>query len=314
MKDIVIIGGGPVGLYAAFYAGIRGLEGIVLEAEATVGGQATKFFKDKPVYDFPGQAKTTGQGLTDLLLEQLNTVKEKIEVKTSTIVQDMKKINGGFEITIGEEVIRTKTICISVGPGTAVPRTLGLENEYYLKNISYFVQDLEKFKNKKVVVFGGGDSAVDWANKFKEFSDVSIIHRRDNFRAKAGSVAELESGVDIFKNHDVVSVNDQEILIKDKNDNKTILKYDEILVQYGVKTSFGKIGLWGMDFEKNKIKVDGFNKTSVEGIWAVGNACRYEGKIDVITSGLGDVISAMASIATYINPKASPVFYSTNKK
>ena len=313
MLDIVVIGGGPVGLYAGFYAGIRGLNGLVLEAGNEVGGQAINFFKDKPVYDFPGMNKTTGKGLINALKKQIHTVKDRIEIKTNSLIQEYQKIEDGFKVKVNDEWIKTKTICISVGPGTAIPRKLEIkEEEKY--NVSYFVKDLNKFKNKNVVIFGGGDSAVDWSNQIKEFSNVSLVHRRDVFRAKARSVEQLDQGVNIYTNSFVSSLDDSVVTLENQDGKNIKLKYDEILVQFGVITSFGEIKNWGMEFAKGKIKVDGWQRSTIPGIWAVGNACWYEGKIDVIASGLGNVVSAMASIATYINPKASPIFYSTNKK
>lgn len=320
MRDLLIVGGGPVGIYAAFIATLRGLEVTIIEGDSRLGGQAINVFGKKAVYDMPGFPDLTGEELVNNSYDQLMTKKDKVQVLVGEKVLDIKKeADKTFTINTSKGTYKAKTILLTTGNGLYQPRKLGVEYND-AANVIYTVDDFEKFKGKNVVVFGGGDSALDWANMIADngASKVTLVHRRDEFRAKGESVETFRNK----KNTEILTpFSPKEVKLKDGLATSIVVKSeseereldsDFILVNFGaevnrdmVKTNFD------LKIEKMKIATEAWMKTSEEGVWAIGNACYYEGKITVIVAGYGEAVSAVASIATYIDPKASPTFLSS---
>ena len=315
IKDIAIIGAGPVGIYAAFYAGLRGMEGFLIESGSQVGGQAMIAFKEKEVLDLPGHFSLKGKEVIKNLLLQYQRFEKSIKLKTNFNVIDVKKTKDYFTIIskTGEKLL-AKTICLAVGPGAVMPVKLKLENEQDL-DVTYLVENPKTFHNKNLVIFGGGNSALDWAKHFAKKANVSLVHRRSVFRGNESTLASIKEDVKIFNPYKVKEItNNQIFLEKLKTKEELILDYEKIIVQYGLRSVFGAIKNWNLEWEKGKIKVDAFKKTNIDGIWAIGNACYYEGKNYIITTGLADAIVAITSIAKFLNPNALETFYSTDFK
>ncbi|MCO0599241.1 NAD(P)/FAD-dependent oxidoreductase [Peribacillus butanolivorans] len=310
--DITIIGGGPAGLFTAFYAGMRQASVKIIESLPQLGGQLSALYPEKFIYDVAGFPKVKAQELVSNLVEQMN----QFEVQTclgQSVEHVEKDKEGIFTIETDKEVHYSKTIIITAGNGAFHPRKLKLEGEdkFEETNLHYSVQNLAQFEGKKVSVFGGGDSAVDWALMLEPITEkVTIVHRRDQFRAHEHSVELLNrSKVEILTPYVPVElVGDEKVekvIVKHAKYDVTIeMDVDDVLVNYGFISSLGPIKDWGLEFEKNSIVVNSKMETNIEGIYAVGDICTYEGKVKLIATGFGEAPIAVSNAKVYLDPKA----------
>ncbi|WP_240375948.1 NAD(P)/FAD-dependent oxidoreductase [Bacillus piscicola] len=310
--DITIIGGGPAGLFTAFYAGMRQLSVNIVESLPHLGGQLTALYPEKYIYDVAGFPKVGAQELVDNLTNQMNQFEPNVTLNEE--VQDIQKdADGIFHLTTNENVHYSKTIIITAGNGAFQPRKLKLDaaERYENKNLHYFIDNLNKFKDKRVQVFGGGDSAVDWALMLEPIAkEVFLAHRRDKFRAHEHSVERLKkSNVQIltpfvpteFVGEDLI---EQVVLEEVKGTKKKVIDVDEVVCNYGFVSTLGPIKNWGLNIEKNSIVVNSKMETNMEGIYAVGDICTYEGKVKLIATGFGEAPIAVSNAKVYIDPKA----------
>ncbi|WP_026559022.1 ferredoxin--NADP reductase 2 [Bacillus sp. J37] len=310
--DITIIGGGPVGLFTAFYGGMRQASVKIIESLPQLGGQLSTLYPEKYIYDVAGFPKVRAQELVDNLKEQMGQFSPTI-VLEQAVEQLDKQADGVFKLTTNSEVHYTKTIIITAGNGAFQPRKLELENaeKYESENLHYFVDDLNKFAGRNVAILGGGDSAVDWALMLEPIAkNVKLIHRRDKFRAHEHSVELLKkSNVDIltpFVPSEVVGETaiTQLVLEEVKGDRKEVIEIDDLIVNYGFVSSLGPIKTWGLTIEKNSIVVNSKMETNIEGIYAAGDICTYDGKVKLIASGFGEAPTAVNNAKAFLDPKA----------
>lgn len=313
MLEVLIIGAGPTGLYAAFLAGLRNLKAAVIESSAEAGGQLTAVYKDKFIYDLPGFPKISAKDYIDGQILQYERFKEDIPIYYNEEAIDIKKIKDYFEVTTTTKVIKTKFVLIAHGGGGFVPQKLRIDQHF--DNILYFIKDLNIFKDKKVVVLGGGDSALDWACDISDYtSDVILIHRRDEFRA-------LQSTVDLFKSKGTILtpylIDDIEgedniakriVLKHTKTHEISHIDADYIFVNYGFILTKSRLDAWGIDGEKGLINVDSFMETNIKGIYAAGNGVAYPGKVKLISTGQGEAATAIQSITTILYPEKTRRF------
>lgn len=310
--DITIIGGGPVGLFTAFYAGMRQASVKIIESLPQLGGQLSALYPEKFIYDVAGFPKVTAQTLVDNLIEQMNQF-DVTQCLGETVNTVEKREDGVFELTTNEGTHLSKTIIITAGNGAFQARTMKLENEekYTGKNLHYFVDNMEKFAGKEVALFGGGDSAVDWALMLEPIAkSVTLVHRRDSFRAHEHSVDLLmKSSVNIVTPYAPLSLVGEEriekvLIQKAKSDESMELIVDDVLVNYGFVSSLGPIKDWGLEIEKNSLVVNSKMETNIEGIYAVGDICTYEGKVKLIASGFGEAPVAVSEAKMFVDPEA----------
>ncbi|WP_054709033.1 NAD(P)/FAD-dependent oxidoreductase [Bacillus sp. JCM 19041] len=310
--DITIIGGGPVGLFAAFYAGMRGMSVKLIESLPQLGGQLSALYPEKYIYDVAGFPKVTAQALVDGLVEQMNPFQPTVCLNEE-VLEVNRMESGDFELITNEATHLTKTIVITAGNGAFQPRKLKLDAEETFKgmNIHYFVPDMSKFAGKDVAVFGGGDSAVDWALMLENIArSVKLIHRRDAFRAHEHSVGSLQqSSVEILTPYvptDLIGNGkvEQVVLEKAKTGEKLLIDVDDVIVNYGFVSTLGPIKNWGLEIEKNSIVVNSRMETAVPGIYAAGDICTYDGKVKLIASGFGEAPTAISNAKVFIDPKA----------
>lgn len=313
LYDVTIIGGGPAGLFAAFYGGMRQMKVKIIESLPQLGGQLSALYPEKYIYDVAGFPKVHAQQLVDQLVEQASQFQPTIVLDET--VQDVKKQEDDiFRLTTDKSVHYSKTIIITAGVGAFQPRRLKLTNAmaYENSNLHYFIDDINAFENKNVVIFGGGDSAVDWALMLESIAkEVTIVHRRDQFRAHESSVEQLkQSNVNIVTPYEPVEIKGdgeriQDIVIqKSKSDETMQLSADEFIVNYGFVSSLGPIKDWGIDIEKNSIVVNTKMETNMKGIYAAGDVTTFDGKVKLIVTGFGEASIAISSAKTYIDPKA----------
>ncbi|HEX7064568.1 MAG TPA: NAD(P)/FAD-dependent oxidoreductase [Bacillales bacterium] len=311
--DVTIIGGGPTGLFAAFYAGMRQLKVKVIESMPQLGGQLSALYPEKDIYDVAGFPKISGQELIDRLEEQAKLFNPDIALN-QTVQNVVKNDDGLFTLFTDEGVHYSKTILITAGVGAFQPRRLKLDNteKYEGRNLHYFIDDLNQFADKDVLVCGGGDSAVDWALMLEPIANnVKLCHRRDKFRAHEHSIEKLQqSSVQIltpFTPTEIIGNDEriQQIVIQEsKGDKLEQYKVDDVIVNYGFISSLGPIKDWGLQIEKNSIVVDKTMETNIEGIFAAGDVTTYEGKVKLIATGFGEAPTAISNVKAYLDPKA----------
>ncbi|WP_156290618.1 NAD(P)/FAD-dependent oxidoreductase [Oceanobacillus salinisoli] len=313
MYDVTIIGGGPIGLFAAFYGGMRQLKVKIIESLPHLGGQLNALYPEKYIYDIAGFPQTKAKDLVDSLVNQAMQFEPTV-VLNQTVEGVVKTDDGYFQMVTNKEMHYSKTILISAGIGAFEPRRLNFEHakQYEGKNLHYFINDLNHFADKDICILGGGDSAVDWALMMEPIANkVSIIHRRNNFRAHEASVRKLEdSDVNILKPYNLKEIHGddeyiQSITIQNLETNECVsVELDELITNYGFVSSLGPIKEWGLEFHKNSIIVDSTMRTNVEGIYAAGDIVTFKGKVKLIATGFSDAATAISSIKTYIDPKA----------
>ncbi len=311
--DITVIGGGPTGLFTAFYGGMRQASVNIIESLPQLGGQLATLYPEKYIYDVAGFPKIRAQELVNNLKEQLS----RFDVKTS-LEQTVEKIekleDGTFKLITDREEHYSKSVIITAGVGAFQPRRLELENasQYEGKNLHYFIDNLQSFAGKRVVVFGGGDSAVDWSLMLEPIAEkVTIVHRRDKFRAHEHSVENLKnSSVEIMTPYvpvELIGDNDEvkQVVLEGANgEEKKVLEVDSVIVNFGFVSSLGPIKDWGLEIQKNSIVVNSKMETNIPGIYAAGDICTYEGKVKLIATGFGEGPTAVNNAKSFIDPKS----------
>jgi ferredoxin/flavodoxin---NADP+ reductase len=311
--DITIIGGGPIGLFTAFYGGMRQASVKIIESLPQLGGQLSALYPEKYIYDVAGFPKVRAQELINNLKDQMSKFEPAVALEQS-VEKVEKQDDGIFKLTTNTEVHYSKAIILTAGNGAFQPRRLELENaiEFEKKNLHYYIDDLNKFAGRKVVIFGGGDSAVDWALMLEPIAEkVTIVHRRDKFRAHEHSVENLEnSKVDIqtpYIPSDLISNENgitQVVISEVKTEEKVTIDVDDVIVNYGFVSSLGPIKKWGLEIEKNSIVVNSKMETNIPGFYAAGDICTYDGKVKLIASGFGEAPIAISQAKSYIDPTA----------
>ncbi|WP_018930816.1 NAD(P)/FAD-dependent oxidoreductase [Gracilibacillus lacisalsi] len=310
--DITIIGAGPVGLFTAFYGGLRQSSVKIIESLPQIGGQLSALYPEKYIYDIAGFPKVRAQELVDNLKEQTDLFKPEIVLNQS--VEKVERLEDEtFRITTPTEEHLSKVIIITGGNGAFQPRKLSINNAEHFedKNLHYFVDNMDKFRDQRVVLFGGGDSAVDWALMLEPIAkEVTLVHRRDSFRAHEASVENLmNSNVNILTPYVPESLIGQDkidqVRLKEvKGDKEVVLDVDHVLVNYGFISSLGPIKNWGLEIDKNSIVVNSKMETNVPGIYAAGDICTYPGKVNLIAAGFGEGPTAVNNAKAYMDPKA----------
>jgi ferredoxin/flavodoxin---NADP+ reductase len=312
MTDIIVIGGGPTGLFAAFYAGMRQASVKVIESLPQLGGQLSALYPEKYIYDIAGFPKVTAQNLVDNLIEQADLF-HPTYCLDEKVLQVHKKEERLFEVVTQKQVHLGRSVIITAGCGAFEPRKLKLPEAEKFENthIHYFVKDKRQFEGKDVLIAGGGDSAVDWALMLEPVAkSVTLIHRRDKFRAHEHSVEKMmNSGIRVLTPREITAIEGdthiEKVTISDKKSGVSEeLKVDEVIVSFGFVSSLGPIQEWGLHIEKGAILVNSKMETNIPGIYAAGDIATYEGKVKLITVGFGEAPIAVNHAKQYIDPDA----------
>jgi thioredoxin reductase (NADPH) len=310
LYDLTIIGGGPVGMYASFYAALQGLNIKLVDSLKHLGGQLTAIYPEKYIYDLPGHPKIRASEMIEQLKIQMDQYAEKIEILTDTTVMDVvKQLDNTFSITTTNDSFATRAILITAGNGAFSPRRLDVDSEG-VNNLHYFVTDMMQFKDKNIVIFGGGDSAVDWALMLNGIAkSVSVVHRRNEFRAHAGSIEKLHaSTAKLYTPYKAVELIGSgnyanQVVLEHLETLETVtLDVDDIIVLFGFVSSLGPIKDWGLELRKAALTVDSLDQTSIPGIFAAGDAATFDGKVKMITTGFGEAVVAINAAKAYAFP------------
>ncbi|MDF1857946.1 MAG: NAD(P)/FAD-dependent oxidoreductase [Candidatus Pelagibacter bacterium] len=324
--DTLIIGAGPVGLFCVHQLGIIGLTCEVVDNLDKIGGQCIELYPDKPIYDIPAVPECTGEELTNNLLEQIKTFKTNFHLneRVEEIKQDEKKwlikTNKGTQF-------EASSIIIAAGVGSFEPRKFSTKEieKYEGKQILFSVKDKKIFKNKTVTIFGGGDSALDWAIELSNTSKVILVHRRDDFRGMQASIDKVnqlkeEGKIEIYTKYQLDSVEGDNKIenINIKHDDESIkkIKTDYVLGFFGLIMKLGPIAEWGLNLDKKTIPVNTENfETNKKGIFAIGDICSYPGKLKLILSGFHEGALAARGCFKYAKPNEKYRFeFTTSSK
>lgn len=310
--DILIIGGGPAGMFAAFYGGMRHASVKIVESMPQLGGQLAALYPEKYIYDVAGFPKVTAQELVDRLKEQLELFKPQVCLEEK--VTNVRKLDERrFEVTTDKGVHYAKAVIITAGVGAFEPRRLELPeaSQYEGGNLHYFVGDLSRFKDKRVLVSGGGDSAVDWSLMLEPIAkSVTLIHRRDKFRAHEHSVENLmNSSVNVITPTEITALQGDNaitsVTLTDvKTKESTQHEVDAVIVNFGFVSSLGPISEWGIEIQGGSIVVDTRMETNIAGIFAAGDITTYPGKLKLIAVGFGEAPTAINNAKVYVDPSA----------
>ena len=324
--DVLVIGAGPVGLFCVHQLGIIGLKCEVVDNLDKRGGQCIELYPDKPIFDIPAIPECTGEELTNSLIEQIKPFKTNFHL--SDRVEEIKKNNNNWLIkTIKGKEFKVSSIIIAGGVGSFEPRKFSVKEceKFEGKEILYSVKDKSIFKDKTVSIFGGGDSALDWAIELSNNSKVQLIHRRDEFRGVQSSVnkvkqLEKEGKVEILTQYQLSSVKGENKIksIEIKHDDGSIKKIETnyVLGFFGLIMKLGPIVDWGLNLDKKHIPVNTENfETNQKGIFAIGDICTYLGKVKLILSGFHEGALAARGCFKYARPDEKLKFeFSTTSK
>ncbi len=313
--DVLIVGGGPTGLFASFYAGLRGATSSIIDSLEQPGGAVTAMYPEKYIYDVGGFPAVLGKDLIANLVQQASQFQPQMHFNERceglTFLEDEKL----FRLTTNKAIHHGKTVIICAGVGAFAPKKLDLGNLKEFEDsgrIVYFVTRNEAYRDKRVLIVGGGDSAVDWALTLKPIAkEVTLIHRSDNFRAHAKSVEQMhESGVDVntyCETHELHGTAGSLEGVSFKHNKTQEVKrvdVDAVIMSIGFVADLGPLKTWGLTIQKNQIEVDPLTMaTNIEGVWAAGDIVTHPTKFKLIATGFHEAITAVNHAVHYINPK-----------
>jgi thioredoxin reductase (NADPH) len=320
--DVTIIGAGPVGLYTAYYSGLRGMRVKMIDSLAQLGGQLTALYPEKYIFDVAGFPKILSRHLISNLTEQM--IQYSPEICLGEKVTDLN-VHDDL-VTIKSDIGAThfsKSVIITAGVGAFMPRKLDLPNFNELdgKGIHFFVTDKSRFEGKRLVIVGGGDSAFDWAlNLVDVAKSITLIHRTDKFRAHEDTVAKvLELPINVKTFHEIKEIHGDDFvegltIFHNKTKEEEYHDVDDILMTLGFVTNLGPIKEWGLDIVGNSVRVTSRMETSLPRVYAAGDIVDYDGKLRLISTGFGEAAIAANHAKAIVDPtsKVNPGHSSEN--
>ena len=323
--DVVIIGAGPCGLFQIFELGLLGIHAHVVDSLKHPGGQCSELYPEKPIYDIPALPVCGAQELVDRLLEQAKPFNAQFHMGEEVTELQVLEDNTFLLRTSLATRFHTKTVIIAGGLGSFQPRRLGVEGSeaFEGKNVHYKVKSASDFIGKRLAIFGGGDSALDWTLEFAgKASSLTLVHRRPEFRAAPASVARMRDLVSHGSinyveaiAHSVIAEGDhfRGVRVKRADGQLQDIEADHALVFFGLHPKLGPIAQWGLTIDKRAIQVDTEKfQTNIPGVFAVGDINTYPGKKKLILSGFHEAALAAFAVAAHLNPsKKIPLQYTT---
>lgn len=321
--DVTIVGGGPAGMFAAFYCGLHELKAQLIESLPQLGGQVAALYPEKQIWDVAGMPGTTGRQLIQSLTQQMRIA--PVDVFTGETVTDVKKnADGTFMIQSADRTSYSKTVVIALGNGAFQPRQLALPNADQLEQIHYFVDHKERYRDQRVAVLGGGDSAIDIALMLEPIAQqVSLVHRRDQFRGMEHTVTQLKkSSVQLLTPYlpkKIQAEADHSVTLtlkKMRTEELTDLTVDNIIVNYGFTSNNAALEQWSLTLasERHLISVDSQMQTSVPGVFAIGDGVTYPGKTALIATAFGEAPTAITALAKQLYPHKRMAMHSSSMK
>jgi ferredoxin/flavodoxin---NADP+ reductase len=317
--DLLVVGAGPAGLYAAYYAGFRGLRTAVVDSLPEPGGQVMALYPEKMVYDVAGFPGIKGRDLVAGLVQQaarfepVYVLGERAETLTD---EAGHRPRAGARLVVTTDTgtrITCGAVVVTGGIGTFTPRPLPGGAQWEGRGLTYVVKELAAHTGQDVVIVGGGDSAVDWALALEPIAaSVTLVHRRKHFRAHAASVADLEKGSTVIVTDaqvDSLAGDDRlhTVRVRAKDGSVTPYPAQAVIAALGFTADIGPLETWGLDIVDRKVMVDTAMRTSVPGVYSAGDITEYAGKVRLIAVGFGEAATAVNNAATYLDPD-QPLF------
>lgn len=311
--DITIIGAGPAGLFGAYYAGFRRLRTKILDSQPDLGGQVTALYPDKYIYDVPAHPRILGKDLVANLAEQAMQYGPAV-VLNEEIRALERRPDGTFSLVCASGEHLTRVVLITSGIGAFTPRTYRKPelDRYAERGLHYAVRQREDFRDRRLLIVGGGDSALDWAlNLLPVARQITLIHRRDGFRAHEDSVRRvLDSPITVKVFCELKALRGEPdlaeaVVANNQTGQEEVIPVDAVLAFLGLTSNLGPIAEWGLALDGDAIVVNTRMETSVPGIYAAGDIITYPGKLKLIVTGFGEAATAVNNAVRYIRPEAS---------
>lgn len=318
--DITIIGGGPVGIFAAYYAGMRKADVQIIESLPELGGQVATLYPEKQIFDVAGFNGITGAQLTANLIEQLKLFEPTIQLSTAVKTIEPQD-DGTFILNTSQGVTHTRGVIVAIGNGAFTPRKLAVDYDPNWDNhyVHYFAKQMDQFKDQVVAVAGGGDSAIEWALMLEKVAkQVYLVHRRDQFRGLESSVDALKQSSVMLKTPfliDALAETNQQLALnlkKMKSTDQETLTVDKLLVNYGFISDTKILRDWGLTLDHHQVSVNQQMATNIPNIYAIGDIATYPGKVKLIASGFGEAPIAVTELLTSLFPEKRQPLHSTS--
>jgi thioredoxin reductase (NADPH) len=314
--DLTIIGGGPTGLYGAFYAGLREMKTKIVDSLGQLGGQLSALYPEKYIYDVGGFPRILAKDLVQMFADQALQYGPTICLEEKVLRLE-RGSDGIITLTTDKAIHRSKTVLIAAGVGAFVPRKMDVARieDLVNKGIQYFVTDLNSLAQKRVVIVGGGDSAFDWALALADRAkSVLQIHRSDRFRAHEDTISKvMASTAEVRCFYELKEIHGKDRLeavtiFDNRSGQEETIECDNLLLNIGFLTNLGPIKEWGLNILKNAIQVDSTMQTNIPGVYAAGDICTFHGKLKLIATGIGEAGTAANFAKNFIDPtsKAMP--------
>ncbi|WP_107839927.1 NAD(P)/FAD-dependent oxidoreductase [Metasolibacillus meyeri] len=317
MYDVTIVGGGPAGLFTAFYSGMRDLKTKIIECSDQLGGRVL-IFPEKMIWDIGGMPPILGGQLIEQLIEQAKTFDPTI-VLNQKVENLEKQADGTFILTSATgEKHYSRTVILAVGYGVLSLQKLDMEgaDKYEVTNLHYTVQELEVFRNKRVLISGGGNSAVDWANELAPIAaSVTVVHRRDEFGGHERNVAMMREAVNVKTPYEVTQLHGDTDLIQavsianKETEEIERIEVDAVIVSHGLKCDYGALEKWGLHIKDSNAIVNEKCETNIDGVFGAGDFVSHPSKVHYIAGAFADAILALNSAKLYMEPDAPKMAY-----
>jgi thioredoxin reductase len=308
--DILIIGAGPTGLYAAYYAGFRGWSVVVMDALPEAGGQITAMYPEKDIFDVAGYTAVKGRVLVENLVAAAEPYSPTYVLGEQAMT--LEAAEGGPVTVTGSEgtTVLAKAVIVTGGIGSFTPRALPADDGWAGRGLVYFVPQLAEHADRDIVIVGGGDSAFDWAYALQPIArSVTLVHRREQFRAHGSMVDTVrDMGVRLLTSSEVTAIRGSqdwvsEVEVRHKESGEvTVLPAQTVVAALGFVANIGPIATWGLELEKRHITVDTAMRTNLPGVFGAGDIVTYEGKVPLISVGFGEAALAVNNAAPIVEP------------
>ncbi|MCC2312915.1 NAD(P)/FAD-dependent oxidoreductase [Cellulomonas xiejunii] len=311
-SDIVIVGAGPAGLFAAYYAGFRGLSVTVVDANREPGGQVSALYPAKIIHDVAGYVGVSGADLVTGLVEQAAAYSPTFIQDASVVDLTRDERTGILSVSLADgRTLDARAVVLATGAGSVRPRALPAGHGWAGRGVTYVVTDPQAHADEDVVIVGGGDTALDWAIQLSPIArSVTVVHRRRQFRAHGSQIARAESlGVALLTESEVQAINGDDVvrsvLVRDGEGAERVLPADTVIGALGLVTGPSPFASWGIDLEERKILVDAGMQTNLPGVYAAGDCTTFRGKVTLMVTGFGEAATAINNAAVYVDPDLS---------